>query len=94
MNLGAAATLHSSEARKNAVRSPDHAVETEIKLRLSPETQSVFERHPELKPRRASSSQTHREVTIYFDTPGLVLSRSGTMLRVRRGDVPYEAVVI
>jgi len=59
-------------------------VETEIKLRLSPEARAALEQHPAFNPPHATAPQTHREVTIYFDTSDYTLSSKGVTLRVRR----------
>ena len=62
----------------------DDAVETELKLRLSPNSRTVLEQHPAFNPPGAAKPQTRHEVTTYFDTPDRTLSSRGATLRVRR----------
>jgi triphosphatase len=66
------------------VQKTDQAVETEVKLRLSPEARAALERHAAFNPPRASAPHTQPEVTTYFDTPDVALISEGVTLRVRR----------
>ena len=61
----------------------DNAVETELKLRLSPDSRAGLEHHPAFNPPGASTPHTRHEVTTYFDTPDRTLSSRGATLRVR-----------
>jgi triphosphatase len=56
-------------------------VEIEIKLRLPPDSRELIERHPGLC---AAPVDEQQQVTTYFDTTDLALSRQGMSLRVRR----------
>jgi inorganic triphosphatase YgiF len=85
MNPAGAPTLAEQEA-EDAVQPTDHAVETEIKLRLSPQARTALERHPTFNPPCASAPHTQQEVTTYFDTPDGALSSKRVTLRVRRGE--------
>jgi inorganic triphosphatase YgiF len=68
------------------VHDADDAVETELKLRLSPDSRAALEHHPAFNPPGASTSHTRHEVTTYFDTPDRTVSSRGATLRVcRRG---------
>jgi len=75
------------------VKNTDQAVETEIKLRLSPEARAALERHRAFNPPHASAPHTQLEVTTYFDTPDVALISEGVTLRVRRsGSVRKQTV--
>jgi triphosphatase len=65
------------------LQSTDHAVETEIKLRLSPDGRTALEQHPAFNRPHASAPETKREVSTYFDTPDYTLRNKGVTLRVR-----------
>jgi inorganic triphosphatase YgiF len=58
-------------------------METELKFALSPDARERVER--QLAPDTgACTGETHRNTTIYFDTPDLALRNAGFTLRVRR----------
>ena len=75
------------------MQNTDQAVETEIKLRLSPEVRTALERHPTFNPPHASAPHTRREVTTYFDTPAATLISQGVTLRVRRSGCDLKQTV-
>lgn len=60
------------------------AVETELKLRISPEHLAKLKRHALLKAHQVTRPVTRRLYNIYYDTPKLELHRSGMALRLRR----------
>ncbi|MHB1237015.1 MAG: CYTH and CHAD domain-containing protein [Gallionella sp.] len=60
------------------------AVETELKLRVSPEQFARLRRHAMLKAHSLTRPVTRRLYNIYYDTPKLDLYRSGMALRLRR----------
>jgi triphosphatase len=71
----------------------DQPVEIEIKLRVPPSARAAVERHTALQASHASAPQHRQEVTTYFDTPGLTLSRQGISLRVRHSGQHYVQTV-
>jgi len=60
------------------------AVETELKLRISPEQLARLKRHPLLRKHQISRPVTRRLYNIYYDTPKLELHKSAMALRLRR----------
>ncbi|HEX5364679.1 MAG TPA: CHAD domain-containing protein [Gallionella sp.] len=60
------------------------AVETELKLRISPEQFARLKRHALLKTNQTGRSVTHRLYNVYYDTPKLNLHQSAMALRLRR----------
>lgn len=60
------------------------AVETELKLRVSPEQFAGLRRHALLKAHSLTRPITRRLYNIYYDTPKLDLYQSGVALRLRR----------
>src|SRR4051812_49051430 len=57
-------------------------METELKFALSPDARERVERR--LGPEGvARASETHRDHTVYFDTPDLALRNAGFTLRIR-----------
>ena len=59
------------------------AVETELKLRITPGQLARLKRHPLLKEHSSTRPVTRRLYNIYYDTPKLDLYRSGMALRLR-----------
>ena len=59
-------------------------VETELKLRITPEQLARLRRHALLKAHSVTRPVTRRLYNIYFDTPKLELHQSGMALRLRR----------
>lgn len=60
------------------------AIETELKLRISPEHLAKLKRHALLKAHTLTRPVTRRLYNIYCDTPKLELHRSAMALRLRR----------
>src|SRR3989338_6726716 len=60
------------------------AVETELKLRISPEQLARLKRHPLLRAHQLGRPVASRLYNIYFDTPKLELHKSERALRLRR----------
>ncbi len=60
------------------------AIETELKLRISPEDLSRLKRHSLLKTHQITVPETRRLHNIYYDTPTLDLHQSKMALRLRR----------
>jgi inorganic triphosphatase YgiF len=60
------------------------AIETELKLRISPEQLARLKRHALLKAHQVTRPVTRRLYNIYCDTPKLELHKSGMALRLRR----------
>lgn len=60
------------------------AIETELKLRISPEHLAKLKRHALLKAHTLTRPVTRRLYNIYYDTPKLELHRSAMALRLRR----------
>jgi triphosphatase len=87
------ATLRLEQREGHAVQRTDQAVETEIKLRLSPEARAALERHPAFNPPCASAPHTQQEVTTYFDTPDDALISKGVTLRIRRSGRVWKQTV-
>jgi inorganic triphosphatase YgiF len=63
---------------------PGQAIETELKLALTPAAEKLLPELGAFRPPRASEPETKRIVTTYFDTPNRDLARRGLSLRVRR----------
>jgi len=59
-------------------------VETELKLRISPESLARLKRHALLKSYAVTRPVTRRLYNIYFDTPKLALHQARIALRLRR----------
>ena len=60
------------------------AIETELKLRLTPEALTRLRRHALFKKHQFTAPVTHRLHNIYFDTPKLELHKRKMALRLRR----------
>jgi len=60
------------------------SVETELKLRITPEHLNRLRRHPLLKTLATSRAATRKLYSIYYDTPDLDLHHSAMALRLRR----------
>lgn len=60
------------------------AIETELKLRLTPEHLTRLRRHALFKTHQFSAPVTHRLYNIYFDTPDLLLHKRKMAVRLRR----------
>ncbi|HZW24821.1 MAG TPA: CHAD domain-containing protein [Gallionella sp.] len=60
------------------------AVETELKLRISPEHLARLKRHALLKEHQVARTVTRRLYNVYYDTPRLDLHRAMMALRLRR----------
>lgn len=60
------------------------AVETELKLRITPESMGRLKRHPLLKTLAATPAATRKLHNVYYDTPGLELQKHAMALRLRR----------
>lgn len=60
------------------------AIETELKLRITPQHLARLKRHSLLKEHQLARPVTRRLYNIYFDTPKLDLHRSAMALRLRR----------
>lgn len=59
------------------------AVETELKLRITPEQLAKLKRHTLLKAYSVTRPATHRLYSIYYDTPKLELHSTNMALRLR-----------
>jgi inorganic triphosphatase YgiF len=59
-------------------------VETELKLRISPEHMARLKRHPFLRSLAATRATTRKLHSIYYDTPDLYLHKHAMALRLRR----------
>lgn len=59
-------------------------IETELKLRIAPESLARLKRHALLKTHQAGRVVTRRLYSIYYDTPKLDLHRGQMALRLRR----------
>lgn len=67
--------------------------ETELKLRVSPETLAALREHPLLKKRNKSGWQTRELLNQYFDTPERALAEARVALRLRRdGDTVIQTL--
>ncbi|HEU0219238.1 MAG TPA: CHAD domain-containing protein [Gallionella sp.] len=60
------------------------AVETELKLRITPEQLARLKRHPLLREHQVTPPVARRLHNIYYDTPKLELHKSAMALRLRR----------
>ncbi len=60
------------------------AIETELKLRLTPEHLALLRRHALFKTHQITAPVTHRLHNIYYDTPELELHQHKMALRLRR----------
>lgn len=60
------------------------AIETELKLRMTPEHLARLRRHALFKAHQHTPPVTHRLYNIYFDTPGLELHQMRMAVRLRR----------
>ncbi|MBU1775558.1 MAG: CYTH domain-containing protein, partial [Gammaproteobacteria bacterium] len=60
------------------------AVETELKLHISPEHLAKLKRHPFIRSLSADRARTLKLYSIYYDTAGLELHRRAMALRLRR----------
>jgi triphosphatase len=60
------------------------AIETELKLRMTPEHLAKLRRHTLFKTHQLAAPVTRRLHNIYFDTPGLELQKHRMALRLRR----------
>ena len=59
------------------------SVETELKLRITPEHLNRLKRHPLLKTLATSRATTRKVYSVYYDTPDLELQRRAMALRLR-----------
>ncbi len=60
------------------------AIETELKLSISPEHLRRLRRHPLLKTLSIGRAATRKLYSVYYDTPDLALHRGGMAVRLRR----------
>ncbi len=60
------------------------AIETELKLRVTPEHMARLKRHPFLRSLSTERVVTRKLYSVYFDTPDLQLHRDRMALRLRR----------
>lgn len=60
------------------------SIETELKLRISPEHLARLKRHPLLRSLSSGRAVTRKLYSIYFDTPDLYLHEHAMALRLRR----------
>lgn len=60
------------------------AIETELKLRISPECLTRLKRHALFKTHQLTTPETHRLHNVYYDTPALELHARKMALRLRR----------
>lgn len=60
------------------------SIETELKLRISPEHLARLKRHPLLRALSVGRSTTRKLHSVYFDTPDLYLHEHAMALRLRR----------
>lgn len=60
------------------------AIETELKLRISPEHLARIKRHPLLRSLSAARATTRKLYSVYYDTPDLYLHKHAMALRLRR----------
>jgi triphosphatase len=60
------------------------AIETELKLRITPQHLAKLKRHALLKEHQLARPVTRRLYNVYFDTPELDLHKSAMALRLRR----------
>ncbi len=60
------------------------ALETELKLHLSPEHLQLIKRHPWLRSLPSTRARTLKLYSIYYDTADLALHRNGMALRLRK----------
>ncbi|MBU0688487.1 MAG: CHAD domain-containing protein [Gammaproteobacteria bacterium] len=60
------------------------AVETELKLHISPDKLQRLKRHPLLRTHSIERARTLKLYSIYYDTPKLTLQRHAMALRLRR----------
>lgn len=65
------------------------AIETELKLRITPQHLAKLKRHTLLKTLQLARPVTRRLYNVYFDTPELDLHRSFMALRLRRRGKDY-----
>jgi inorganic triphosphatase YgiF len=68
----------------NASFGVDMAIETELKLRITPEQLARLKRHPLLRKLQVARPVARRLYNIYYDTPKLELHQSAMALRLRR----------
>lgn len=59
-------------------------VETELKLRISPEHLARLKRHPLLRSLSSARASTRKLYSVYFDTPDLYLHQHAMAIRLRR----------
>ncbi|MDZ4202434.1 MAG: CHAD domain-containing protein [Gallionella sp.] len=60
------------------------STETELKLRITPQSLARLKRHPLLKQHQLARPVTRRLYNVYYDTPKLELKKSAVALRLRR----------
>lgn len=65
------------------------ALETELKLRITPQHLAKLKRHALLKSHQLARPVTRRLYNIYFDTPELDLHKSAMALRLRRSGAQW-----
>ncbi|MBW8078498.1 MAG: CYTH domain-containing protein, partial [Gallionella sp.] len=65
------------------------ALETELKLRITPQHLARLRRHVLLKSHQLARPVARRLYNVYFDTPELDLHRSGMALRLRRSGAQW-----
>lgn len=60
------------------------ALETELKLHISPDNLECLKQHPLLRAHSIGRARTLKLTSIYYDTPDLTLQRNAMALRLRR----------